>query len=120
MLLLLGRVESEDAGGRLANRPVDRVILEEGDAQVGEGRTAMRRAERRDMTLLAPFAARMFTEKFGHMYRPQDLQSHLEKSCSEAYFVAEFSLLFFVFVDTFSLISGPMVIQITLFLSLSL
>jgi len=51
----------------------------------------LRPAERGDIALLAPFAARMFTAKFGHIYHPKDLQLHLDMSCSEHYFESIFA-----------------------------
>jgi ribosomal protein S18 acetylase RimI-like enzyme len=45
-----------------------------------------RDATKADITQIAPFSAKQFTRKFGHIYKPEDLKIHLEKACSEAYF----------------------------------
>ena len=45
---------------------------------------AIRRATPDDIPALAELGATTFVETFGHLYRPEDLQSFLEESHSEA------------------------------------
>ena len=43
-------------------------------------------ANSEDCEALAPFAARMFTHTFGHLYRPENLADHLARAYSAATF----------------------------------
>ncbi len=46
----------------------------------------IREATQADVEALAEISARTFTESFGHLYRPENLASHLLKHSSVAYF----------------------------------
>ena len=46
----------------------------------------LRTATPEDADALGDFAARVFSENFGHLYKPEDLAAHLVKSCSACFF----------------------------------
>lgn len=46
----------------------------------------IRTATTEDAAAIGDFAARVFTENFGHLYQPEDLAAHLVNTCSAAYF----------------------------------
>jgi len=47
---------------------------------------------RDDCEALASFAARMFSETFGHLYRPENLAAHLRQKFSPEYFAASLEM----------------------------